>query len=162
MQHMVRASDLLDRNVRDAAGERAGSIDDVVVNMADGELRYAVIGFSQGWFRPDQLVAVPIEALTRSAQYPRDVIVTATRQQLENAPVFDKDRWPNFRDEQYQSAWNRFMDQFRGGATSPTMGTGTATGTGTTGTGVTGATGGQVVPGTGTTGTAPAPRTNPR
>jgi sporulation protein YlmC with PRC-barrel domain len=119
---MVRGSDLLNRTVRDQAGENVGDIDDVVVNMADGELRYAVIGFSQGWFRPDQLVAVPIEALARSAQHPNDVMVTATRQQLENAPVFDKDRWPNFRDEQYQSAWNRFMDQFRGGTTSPTTG----------------------------------------
>ena len=119
MTQMVRGSELLNRNVRDTAGQAAGEIEDVVVNMTDGEIRYAVISFSQGWFQPDQLVAVPIAALGRSAQHPNDVMVSASRQQLENAPVFNRDRWPNFRDEQYQSAWNRFMDQFRagGGAT---------------------------------------------
>jgi sporulation protein YlmC with PRC-barrel domain len=152
VSNVVRGSELLNRTVRGAAGENLGDINDVVINMADGEMRYAVIGFSQGWFQRDQLVAVPVQALGRSPQHPNDVVLNATRDQLAQAPVFDRDRWPDFRDQQYQSAWDNFLRGFGGGAGGTTTGAaGTTTGGAATGTtGTTGTAGTSVTEGTGT------------
>ncbi|HVL54915.1 MAG TPA: PRC-barrel domain-containing protein [Burkholderiaceae bacterium] len=110
----VRASDLINRNVRDAQMEQVGEIRDIVVNTSSGRLEFAVVAFNRGWFEPDRLVTVPMDAFKRDERHPRDVVLTATRDQLAQAPRFQAAQWPQFEDRDFRGAWDRFLATFRG------------------------------------------------
>jgi sporulation protein YlmC with PRC-barrel domain len=136
-QSFRRASDLIGKNVVDAQGERAGEIEDLVVNLADGSIHYAVMEYDRKWNPNDKLVALPMTSFQTAAD--RDELkIGMTREQLAQAPEFDQSQWPNLSD-------NRFRDSVLGfGRDGSTVGMdqrGTAGGTAATGTsGTTGAT----------------------
>lgn len=124
---MVRGSALLERIVRDRRGQRIGEIEDVVVDMREGRLRYAVIGLEQGGPGQDQLITVPVDALSRSPSHPNDALLNASPEQLARAPRFPRTRWPDLDDEQHRRAVDTFTTAYRsrliGGAATGTTGT---------------------------------------
>jgi sporulation protein YlmC with PRC-barrel domain len=89
----VRASKLLDADVKSAEGKDVGDIEDVVVNMRTGKVHYVVLDFDAGWFKSDKLVALPMTAFkpTRDGD---DLIVSIDKSRLESAPAFDRKQWP--------------------------------------------------------------------
>ena len=56
-------SELLDADLRAQGGERIGEAEDVVANIASGQISYVVVEFDRGWFSEDKLVALPLRAL---------------------------------------------------------------------------------------------------
>jgi sporulation protein YlmC with PRC-barrel domain len=90
----VRLSKLLDADVEDANGKDVGDIEDVVVNMRTGQVRYAVVQFDPGWFKSEKLVALPMSAF-RASRDDDDLIVKVEQSKLANAPAFDRNRWPD-------------------------------------------------------------------
>lgn len=74
-----RASRLLDADLRDYSGADVGDVDDVVVNLDSGTVRYAVVEFDPGWFEASRLVAVPLRKVASAGAGGGDLVVTVDR-----------------------------------------------------------------------------------
>lgn len=142
---LVRASELLDADIRDAKSADVGEIDDLVVDVRNGQIRYAVIDFDRAWSMDDKLVAVPMASLKPSGDS-GELRFSGERAQIERAPSFEKNSWPDLNEGRYRSNMDRYLSGWGTGAT-PGVGMTSAPADRSRGTTASGA------PGSGATGT---------
>ncbi len=110
----LSASTIKTDRVVNTAGEDLGRIEELMIDLDNGRVAYAVLSFGGFLGMADKLFAIPWQALTCrvhehafTLDIPRDV--------LERAEGFDKDRWPLTRAELsrvytyygYQPYWQR-------------------------------------------------------
>jgi sporulation protein YlmC with PRC-barrel domain len=74
-----RASRLLDADLGDYSGADVGDVDDVVVNLDTGKVRYAVVEFDPSWFEDARLVAMPLRKVASAGAGGRDLVATVDR-----------------------------------------------------------------------------------
>lgn len=92
---ILSASTISGTTVKNMARENIGKIQDLMINLATGEVVYAVLSFGGFMGIGDKYFAVPVEALNISTQDgDREITVDISKDRLENAPGFDKDNWP--------------------------------------------------------------------
>jgi len=96
-RRVLSASTLAGDRVRNSAGEDLGKIEDLMIDVQDGRVAYAVLSFGGFLGIGDKLFAVPWNALTVNEQE-KVFVLDVDRQTLENAPGFDKDNWPDMAD----------------------------------------------------------------
>ncbi len=94
---------LLDQEVLDCDGNHLGEMYDMVVHLPTGRVAYVVLSFGgsfMGW--KNKFFAIPWEMLSMESDesgheghHDRRFVVNATHEQLENAPGFDRDNWPD-------------------------------------------------------------------
>jgi sporulation protein YlmC with PRC-barrel domain len=96
-RRVLSASTLTGDAVKNPAGERLGDIKDIMIDTEGGRVAYAVLSFGGFLGVGDKLFAVPWGAM-RLDQHDHAFVLNATKEQLENAPGFDKDHWPDFAD----------------------------------------------------------------
>jgi sporulation protein YlmC with PRC-barrel domain len=96
-QPIMSAHTLKGDAVRNAAGEDLGKIEDFMLDMGTGRVRYAVLSFGGVLGIGNKLFAVPPEALTIDTKN-ECLVLDADKESLQDAPGFDKDNWPNFAD----------------------------------------------------------------
>jgi sporulation protein YlmC with PRC-barrel domain len=101
---VIRSRQIDGMAVKNAAGEDLGKVDDLVVDMETGKIRYAAIAFGGFLGVGDKLFAVPFEALkvqhdpnSSSTHF----VMSVDKKMLENAPGFDKKNWPDFADPSF-------------------------------------------------------------
>ena len=101
-RRVMEASKLSGDNVRNSAGEDLGHIEEIMIDVPSGRVAYAVL--SSGGFlgMGNKLFAIPWEALTLN-QDEKEFVLNIDRQQLEQAPGFDKDNWPDMTDRAWGS-----------------------------------------------------------
>jgi sporulation protein YlmC with PRC-barrel domain len=94
---LLSASTLAGDDVYNLKEEKIGRIQDIMLDMASGRIRYAVM--SSGGFlgMGDRLFAIPWAALTLDAGQHRFILDVAT-EKLKQAPGFDKYHWPDMAD----------------------------------------------------------------
>lgn len=98
------ASDKVDgAAVYNRQGEKLGSIYTLMIDKISGKVVYAVMSFGGFLGVGGKLFAVPWEALTLDTENKR-FILNIDKEQLENAPGFDKDHWPNMADPTWAEA----------------------------------------------------------
>ncbi|NLX06620.1 MAG: PRC-barrel domain containing protein [Phycisphaerae bacterium] len=104
---IYKGSSLLDVNVYNRQDENLGTITEVMVDVDVGCIAYAVL--SHGGFLGigEQLFAVPWAALELDDQR-EAYVLDVTPAQLEQAPGFQRDEWPDMTDE----AWGRRVHEF--------------------------------------------------
>ena len=106
----MRASELIGKNVRNQEGKDIGEVEDVLVNMKSGRVQYTVLSFGGFLGMGDKLFAIPMDSFDRSQQ--RDhLVLNVSEERLKKAEGFDKDKWPNYREdpgffERVRSAFN--------------------------------------------------------
>lgn len=89
-----RASRLVGIAVENPEHDYIGEIEDIVVDVQDGDVEYAVLRF-EAWFH-DKLFAVPWSELTLVHDDDgRHFVLDTTREQLKSAPGFDTEEWPD-------------------------------------------------------------------
>lgn len=94
----MRASELMGKNVRNQKGEDLGKVEDVLVNVNSGRVQYTVLSFGGFMGMGDKLFAIPLSAFDRSQQ--RDhLVLNVSEDRLKNAEGFDKNNWPNYRND---------------------------------------------------------------
>ena len=96
----LAASTLTGDQVVDRTGRDAGTIEDLMIDVATGRVAYVVVSFGGLLGVGDKLFALPWTVL-RVDEANRRFVVEFTREQLEAAPGFDKDHWPDLGDLEY-------------------------------------------------------------
>lgn len=104
---LLSASTITGDDVYNMQDEELGKIQDVMLDITEGKIRYAVLASGGFLGMGDRLFAVPWKALkldTKNRRFLLDVDV----ERLKNAPGFDKDQWPNMAD----ATWNSTIESY--------------------------------------------------
>jgi len=106
---LMGASTLIGDNIVNQKGENLGDLKQIMLDMRNGRVGYAVVSFGGFLGVGDKLFAVPWKALTLDTTNKR-LVLNVDKKRLENAPGFDKDRWPDMADP----AWERQVHGYYG------------------------------------------------
>ena len=89
----LSADSILGTDVQNPQGENLGHIEDVMIDVNNGRILYAVLSFGGILGIGNKLFAVPLEAFTVD-QTNEQFVIDIDQERLEDAPGFDKDNWP--------------------------------------------------------------------
>jgi sporulation protein YlmC with PRC-barrel domain len=103
---IYRASDVIGMNVENSRDQNIGEIEDLVLHPDTGDIRYAVV--AKGGFLGvnEKFVAVPWSAFSYDAQE-KDLTLDVDKETFDKYRGFDKNNWPNFADERWESDVHR-------------------------------------------------------
>lgn len=100
--YVLPATTMLGSQIVNRAGEQLGTLKELVIDLEDGRIAYAVLSFGGVMGMGDKLFAIPWEALMLNAK-DRTFILDVEKEVFKEAPGFDKDRWPD--KAQYEAGW---------------------------------------------------------
>ncbi|MDO9318358.1 MAG: PRC-barrel domain-containing protein [Gammaproteobacteria bacterium] len=106
---LMSVDSLVGNKVYNLQEDDLGGIKDIMLDMHDGRVAYAVLSFGGIFGMGEKLFAVPWNGLKLDTVNKR-FILDADREKLQNAPGFNKDRWPNMADE----TWGRQIHSYYG------------------------------------------------
>lgn len=99
---LLSSSTIVGDEVRNLQDETLGKIQDVMLDMAEGKICYAVLASGGILGMGGRLFAVPWKALTLDKQNHRFTLDVDV-ERLKSAPGFDKDQWPDMADATWSS-----------------------------------------------------------
>ncbi|HXQ39542.1 MAG TPA: PRC-barrel domain-containing protein, partial [Anaerolineales bacterium] len=99
---VLSATTIVGDKVLNTAGEQLGTIKELMIDLNDGLIAYAVLSFGGFLGMGDKLFAIPWEALTIDTEN-HAFILDVDKEVLENAPGFDKGHWPD--NAKYEANW---------------------------------------------------------
>lgn len=105
-----RASEIRGMSVRNDNNNKLGKVEDLVVAPRSGDILYVAMSFGGFLGIGDKFFAIPFDAVRFSYDADGDdyyIACDVTKDQLENAPGYDKDHWPNFADERWAAGNDR-------------------------------------------------------
>src|SRR5579872_7610478 len=107
---VIRARHIEGMVVKNPEGQDLGKVEDVVVDMATGKVRYAAVAFGGFLGVGDKLFAVPFHAL--KVEYDAKgktshFVANINKKTLEGAKGFDKKDWPDFADPKFSEENDR-------------------------------------------------------
>lgn len=112
-ERLVRASELIGKNVDDRQGANAGEIEDLVVNLASERIRYVVLDFDKAWSPDDKLVTLPLGAFNFPERKDRDLVLDVSREQISTARTFDEKAWPDLNARSFRREVDAFLARFQ-------------------------------------------------
>lgn len=113
MHRLYRASRIIGAGVRNAHDRRIGVVKDLILGSARGDIAYAVIGSGGMAGVGTRYRAVPWQALQASDDG-RYYVLNADRATLDNAPGFDRARWPDLADSEWRAEVDRYWARMVG------------------------------------------------
>ncbi len=104
---VLSSSTITGDDVYNLQDEKLGTIQDIMLDVVGGKIRYAVLASGGFLGMGDRLFAIPWKALEHDKENKRFTLdIDAER--LKNAPGFDKDQWPNMADP----TWNSTVESY--------------------------------------------------
>jgi len=104
---VFRAKTLIGYKVKNRQGEELGKIEELAIDPQTGQIAYAVLSFGGFLGLGDKLFAIPWSAL--EPRHSDEVfILEVDKEQLKNAPGFDKDKWPDMADRRWGTGVHGF------------------------------------------------------
>jgi sporulation protein YlmC with PRC-barrel domain len=91
---VLPAGKLIGESVQSSKGEHLGSIEELMIDIENGELAYVVLAPASEHARENRLFAVPWKSLKRSG----GVTHFTLDADLQSAPGFDRGKWPSMSD----------------------------------------------------------------
>ena len=91
--NLLSAGTLKGTDVVNEAGENLGELEEIMLDLNNGRVAYAVLSFGGLMGLGDKFFAVPWQAFTLN-QNREELILNVNKEVLENAPGFDKHNWP--------------------------------------------------------------------
>lgn len=88
-----KVSKILGKDVHNAANEKVGELKDIVIDLKNGRIAYAVLSTGSGLFGGGKLIAVPLDALSMKPGE-EHFLIDAPKDRLASAPGFSEDNWP--------------------------------------------------------------------
>jgi len=107
--HLMGADTLIGNDVYNRDGEDLGDVKEIMLDMRSGRVSYAVLSFGGFMGMGEKLFAVPWDALKLDTENKRFTL-NVNKQQLESAPGFDKDHWPDMAD----ATWEKSIHAYYG------------------------------------------------
>lgn len=104
---LMGANTLVGEDVYNAEDQKLGDIKEIMLEMGGGRVAYAVLSFGGFLGVGDKLFAVPWSMLKLDTDK-KCFRMSVTKEQLKNAPGFDKDDWPDMSDP----IWGRGISDF--------------------------------------------------
>jgi hypothetical protein len=104
---LMGADTLIGNDVYNTADESLGSIKELMIDMTSGKINYAVLSYGGFLGMGDRLFAVPWQALKLDTINKRFTL-NVSKDQLKDAPGFDKDHWPSMADSSWASGIHTF------------------------------------------------------
>lgn len=102
--HAMRASKIIGAKVRGGAEDKKlGEIEDLVVEMGSGNVRYAVLEFDPGVFSSDKLFAVPMKELRPANDDETLIYKNMSKERLERVSVNKADWKKALNNSQYMA-----------------------------------------------------------
>jgi sporulation protein YlmC with PRC-barrel domain len=98
MPDFLSASTIKTDRVVNAAGEDLGRIEELIIDLENGKIAYAVLSFGGFLGMADKFFAIPWQAFTLRP-HEHAFLLDIPRDVLEKAEGFDKDNWPLTREE---------------------------------------------------------------
>jgi sporulation protein YlmC with PRC-barrel domain len=99
---LMGADTLVGNDVYNLKGEDIGDIKEIMLDMRNGKVGYAVLSFEPFLSMGEKLFAVPWKALTLDTENKRFTL-NVDKDRLKDAPGFDKKHWPNMADQKWQN-----------------------------------------------------------
>ncbi|MBE7549574.1 MAG: PRC-barrel domain-containing protein [Anaerolineales bacterium] len=114
-ENPISASELMDYTVQNSQGEELGEIEDLMVDVNNEQIRYAVLSFGGFLDIGEKLFAIPVTAFTVDSTNEM-VTFDVDQETLENAPGFDTDNWPDFANPEWDVPYRDFWQDRTTGA----------------------------------------------
>ncbi len=105
-----RVSELIGHSIRNSAGEELGNISDVVVDLKEGCIAYAIVSFASFLGPDNKLFALPWKSLQLQADS-ADFVLDIAEGKLLQAPGFDRHKWPETGNRSWGAQLHQFYDQ---------------------------------------------------
>jgi len=99
-RRVLSASTLTGDRVVNTKGEDVGTIDEIMIDVPNGRVAYAVLSFGGFLGLGDKLFAIPWNHLALDEDN-QVFILNVDRETLKRAPGFDKDNWPDMSDRNW-------------------------------------------------------------
>jgi sporulation protein YlmC with PRC-barrel domain len=99
---MFKASTLIGNTVKNTAGENIGKIKEIMINLEEGCIVYAVLSFGGFLGIGSKLFAIPWSALVLKP-LENTFILNVDKERLKNEPGFNKNNWPDMADPQWSA-----------------------------------------------------------
>lgn len=96
----LTATSIIGDQVENEQGENLGKIDNLMVNLRDGSIEYAVIDFGSFLGVGGKLFAIPFSELQVDEEKELFVL-KRSKEHLKAMPGFDKAHWPDTNDHSY-------------------------------------------------------------
>ena len=100
MTNLLSAGTLTGDKVKNHKGDDLGKVEELMIDAESGRIEYAVLSFGGFLGVNNKLFAVPWQSL-KVDRAEKCLRLNAEKEQLESAPGFDKDHWPNMADPQW-------------------------------------------------------------
>ncbi len=94
---VYKASMLIGSSVKNAAGEGIGRIKEIMIDLEEGRITYAVLSFGGLLGLGSKLFAIPWNTLT-FRPHENVFILNVDKERLRNSPGFNKNHWPDMAD----------------------------------------------------------------
>lgn len=99
---IMGAGTLIGDDVYNQKGEDVGNIKEIMLDMSNGNVCYAVLSFGGILGVGEKLFAIPWKALKLDTENKRFVL-NIDKDRLKNAPGFDKNHWPDMADKSWEN-----------------------------------------------------------
>jgi sporulation protein YlmC with PRC-barrel domain len=121
-----KANDVIGMKVKNVNNEDLGKIDNVMVDLPNGRVVYAILSPDSSLNLGDNLYALPPEAFTLSSDH-KNLVSDLNKDKLSGAPHFAKNQWPNLSNPAFASKVYQYYGK------QPYFGTGSLQPTGRSG-----------------------------
>ncbi|HEY8609072.1 MAG TPA: PRC-barrel domain-containing protein [Noviherbaspirillum sp.] len=105
----MRASEVIGKQVKNPQGENLGDIEDLVIDIDNQRVSYVVLSFGGIANIGDKQFALPAGRLQPGERERDPLVLNASKEELEKAPGFSPDKRPNFSEETYRGAVDRYF-----------------------------------------------------
>jgi len=106
-----KASEIIGMEVRNTENEKLGKVEDLIVNLGAGRVSYAILSMGGVLGIGDKLVVVPVDQFTYAGGE-KKLTLNTSKEVLKNAPRFEKGKWPDLNDPQWDAeAHNYYKDK---------------------------------------------------
>lgn len=99
---VLSAATISGDDVCNLQNEKLGKIQDIMLDMTTGKIRYAVLASGGFLGMGDHLFAIPWKALKLDKEN-KGFTLDVDAERMKKAPGFDKDHWPNMADPTWSS-----------------------------------------------------------
>ena len=86
--------------VINARDEDLGKVEDIMLDVENGQVAYAVLSFGGFLGMGNKLFAIPWKVM-RLDEARKCFVLDVDKETLKNAPGFDKDNWPDLSNQEY-------------------------------------------------------------